>query len=218
MNGPQDMGGRQGFGPVAPERDEPLFHADWEKRALALTVAMGAAGAWTLDESRHARESLPPEDYLSFSYYQIWIAALTDLMITHDLITGSEARTGLLETDPKPVKRVLNADDALPTLMKGGPTDRDCDTPARFAIGDRVVATNANPSHHTRLPRYATGRPGTIYAVHGVHVFPDTNAHQGGENPQWLYSVRFHAADLWGPDTSAADIFIDLWEPYLAAG
>lgn len=35
MNGVHDMGGLQNFGPVVPEVDEPPFHAEWEKRALA---------------------------------------------------------------------------------------------------------------------------------------------------------------------------------------
>ena len=73
MNGVHDMGGLQSFGPVQPEADEPPFHAPWEKRALALTLAMGATGSWNIDQSRAARESLPPGKYLTSSYYQIWI-------------------------------------------------------------------------------------------------------------------------------------------------
>ncbi len=76
MNGPHDLGGQMGFGPVAPEKDEPCFHAEWEKRALGLTLSSGAFGAWTIDESRHARENIPPADYLSASYYEIWTRAL----------------------------------------------------------------------------------------------------------------------------------------------
>ena len=79
MNGGQDLGGQMGFGPVAPEPNEPIFHAEWEKRVLAINVAAGAMGAWTIDESRHARESIPPADYLSFSYYQIWLAGLSQI-------------------------------------------------------------------------------------------------------------------------------------------
>lgn len=217
MNGPQDMGGRQGFGPVAPEKGEPVFHADWEKRALALTLAMGAAGKWTLDESRHARETLPPAEYLLFSYYEIWIAALTKLLIRHGLVTEEEASSGVPTTPAASVKGVLQADAVADVLSRGGPTDRSSVAPARFAPGDRVTARLQSPPGHTRLPAYATGRPGRVHAVHGVHVFPDTNAHGGGEHPQWLYSVRFAAHDLWGPDTTASDIFVDLWEPYLDA-
>ena len=58
MNGAQDMGGMMGFGPVLPEKDEPVFHAPWERRAFALTLAMGAPGGWNIDQGRAARESL----------------------------------------------------------------------------------------------------------------------------------------------------------------
>ena len=50
MNGPHDMGGMQCYGPVEPEADEPVFHGEWEKRALAITVAMGGTGMWNLDQ------------------------------------------------------------------------------------------------------------------------------------------------------------------------
>ena len=65
MNGAQDLGGMHGFGPVIPEADEPAFHAEWERRVFALTLAMGATGSWTLDESRGARESMAPPRYLA---------------------------------------------------------------------------------------------------------------------------------------------------------
>jgi nitrile hydratase subunit beta len=76
MNGAQDMGGKHGFGPVKPELNEPVFHNEWEKRAFALTLAMGMPGGWNIEMSRFARENRPPAEYLSMSYYQIWFAAL----------------------------------------------------------------------------------------------------------------------------------------------
>ena len=44
MNGAQDLGGTMGHGPIVPETDEPVFHHDWEKKAFALTLAMGFFG------------------------------------------------------------------------------------------------------------------------------------------------------------------------------
>ena len=69
MNGAADLGGMMGFGPVVQEVNEPLFHAPWERRLFALTLAAGATGAWTIDAMRYLRESLPPVEYLGSSYY-----------------------------------------------------------------------------------------------------------------------------------------------------
>ena len=73
-----------------------------------------------------------------------------------------------------------------------------------------------NPVGHTRLPRYVRAKSGTIDAIHGVFVFPDTNARFKGENPQYLYSVRFTARELWGEQTTPQDcVYVDLWDDYL---
>ena len=91
MNGPHDLGGQHGLGPVAPEPNEPCFHAEWEKRALGVTLSCGAFGAWTIDESRHARENIPPAIYLGASYYEIWIRALEVLLQRHGFVSAAEA-------------------------------------------------------------------------------------------------------------------------------
>ena len=90
MNVPQDLGGMMGFGPIAPEPDEPIFHAEWERRAFALSLAMGALRPWTLDESRHARERLPPAQYWSSTYYEIWLATFEALVAKKGLLTLGE--------------------------------------------------------------------------------------------------------------------------------
>ena len=213
MNGGQDLGGMQGFGPVEPEADEPFFHAPWEARVLALTLAMGTTGQWNIDQMRHARETLPPAQYLSSSYYQIWLAGLEKLMLDAGLVTESELTSGRSEHDPVSLK-VLAAVD-VPTVMgRGSPSERELTVKAAFAVGDPVVMGNIHPTGHTRLPRYIRGRRGTISEVRTPHVFPDSNA-RGDEDPQWLYSVRFDARELWGEDTTADAIFVDCWEPYL---
>ncbi len=87
---------------------------------------------------------------------------------------------------------------------------------AKFKPGDAVIARNMHPRGHTRIPRYARGRRGTIDRDHGVFVFPDSNAELAGETPQHVYSVRFSARELWGDDASPHDaIYIDLWDDYL---
>lgn len=220
MNGVHDMGGQQGFGAVMPEAHEPIFHADWEKRALAITLAMGAGGQWNIDLGRSARESLPPAVYLGSSYYEIWIRALENLMQERSLATRDEMRSGTPADVPTVPFRTLRVDDVDASLARGTPSGRVAARPARFGVGDRVLARNMHPQGHTRLPRYVRGHVGTVTLVHGAHVFPDRHATKilppFNEDPQWLYTVVFDAQVLWGDQADAnAQISVDAWEPYL---
>ncbi len=217
MNGVHDMGGAHNFGPVVPELDEPRFHAPWERRAFALTLAMGGARLWNLDQSRSARESLPPAQYLLSSYYQIWLDGLIALMLERGLVTRDEVEVGRMRVPPAKTFGVLIADEVPAVLARGSSTSRPVASAARFAVGDAVHAREINPSTHTRLPRYCRGKRGSVVALHGAHVFADANARGTGEDPQWLYTVRFDGAELWGPHTSASAVYVDCWEPYLAS-
>jgi nitrile hydratase len=215
MNGAQDLGGMQAFGPVQPEADEPAFHADWERRVLALTLAMGATGKWNIDMSRAARESLPPAQYLASSYYEIWFEGLRKLLLATGLATAEEIDTGASISSAAPVPRVLTAAQVSASLSRGNPSHRPAPGEARFAIGDVVQTRQLHPFTHTRLPRYCRGKRGRIVARHGAHVCPDTNATGHGEQPEWLYTVRFGAGELWGADTTASSVCVDCWERYL---
>jgi nitrile hydratase len=79
-----------------------------------------------------------------------------------------------------------------------------------------VRAKNINPMTHTRLPRYVRGHVGTVERVLGCHVFPDSNALGKGEDPKWLYTVRFDGRELWGDQADpSTQVSVDAWEPYL---
>jgi nitrile hydratase beta subunit len=215
MEGAHDMGGVAWSDPVQPEPDEPVFHADWERRAFALTMAMGMPGGWNIDMGRFAREDRPPQEYLAKSYYQIWLAGLERLMLERGLIASDEIDAGKVLHPVKPVKKTLTPADVAAVLHRGGPTERKATGPARFAAGDRVRAKTIHPPTHTRLPRYVRGHVGTIEMLHGVHVFPDSNS-LGQENPQWLYTVTFDGRELWGEDGDASvKTSVDAWESYL---
>ncbi|MBL8583236.1 MAG: nitrile hydratase subunit beta [Rhizobiaceae bacterium] len=216
MNGPHDLGGQMGLGPVTPEKNEPIFHAEWEKRALGVTLTAGAMGHWSIDESRHARENRHPVDYLSSSYYEIWIKGLEALLERHGFVTGRDLAKGRAVDPAATPKRVLKAADVPAALARGGPCDRPATAPARFKAGDRIMTRNFSPTGHTRLPRYARGKHGVIESVHEAHVFPDSNAHGQGENPQWLYTVVFDGREIWGDDADPTlTLSVDAWESYL---
>ena len=218
MRGGQDLGGMHGLGPVEPEEDEPWFHAEWERRCFALTLAMGATGQWNLDMSRFARENRHPADYMRMSYYEIWLAGLERLLAERGLVEPGEFE-GRPRTSPAPVlDRRLEAGDVVRTLGRGGPASRPERVPPRRAVGDRVRVLPGNTAGHTRAPGYLRGRFGTIDRIHGVFVFADSNAAGRGEDPQPLYSVRFAAGELWGPEAACGDaVYADLWESHIEA-
>ena len=218
MNGVHDMGGMQGFGPVKTEPNEPVFHARWESRVLALRRALGAWRRWNHDAGRDSSETLPPADYLRMSYYEKWFASATKLALQAGLITERELETGHRDPNVPVATPPLTADKVMPLIQGGGPTLRQTNAKPRFKVGQAVRARDINPIGHTRLPRYVRGRSGTIECDHGAHVFPDSNAKFEGEKPQFLYTVRFEARELWGESAHPADaVYLDLWEDYLDA-
>lgn len=215
MNGPHDLGGQMGFGPVLPEPEGMPLHAAWEGRVLGLTLCAGALGYWNIDESRHARESLPPAIYYSASYFEIWLRALELLLLRHGLVEVEELTHGQAEAAPAHPRR-LSAQAVAGVLAAGTHYARPQTAAPRFQAGARVRARNIHPRGHTRLPRYVRGHIGVVEAVHGGFVFPDTHAHGLGEAPEPLYTVVFEGSTLWGPQSEPGlRVSVDAWESYL---
>jgi nitrile hydratase subunit beta len=228
MNGAHDLGGMHGFGPVVAEPDEPVFHADWERRAFGLTLAMGAWRRWNLDMSRSMREQTAPVAYLAMSYYELWLSGLERLLVKHGLVQPEElARARHAEASSAPAPAPAGAPpriqegalraETVPRVVRNRRAARlDDPVPPAFQVGDAVRARNLHPRGHTRLPRYVRGRRGEITIDHGVFIFPDTHAAGEGTKPQHVYAVKFTARELWGPDASARDtVYVDLWDDYL---
>jgi len=215
MNGVHDMGGMQDMGPIQYEKNEPVFHQRWEGRVFALTRAMRAWNKWNIDASRYSIELIPPADYLRVSYYEKWLAGLVRLLVKTGMVTATEIESG------QPASGVAKAvpaltPDKVPMINRGEHAKRNVAVAPRFQVGQRVRARNMNPLGHTRLPRYARGKQGTVDRDHGVYVFPDTNAELLGEKPQHIYSVRFTARELWGDAASPRDaVYLDMWDDYL---
>lgn len=217
MNGVHDMGGMHGFGKVEPEASEPVFHARWEGRVLAMQHAMRFTRAWNIDMSRDAQERLPAEVYLAASYYERWTLGIERNAVGRGLIGTDEIAAGHALRPGKALERVMTANDIERAFTRGS-FGRTPTQPARFKPGDRVRTKNINPPTHTRLPRYARGREGTIEAVRGCHVFPDSLVTGAGENPQWLYTVVIEGSELWGAGTDPTlTVSIEAFEPYLEA-
>jgi nitrile hydratase beta subunit len=216
MNGVHDMGGQQGMGPVQPEKNEPVFHADWEGRVYAITRALRAWRKWSLDTDRHALELLPAVDYLRMTYYERWLTRLEAHVVQYGLVTKNELATGRAATGSDRATAPFTVATSARWMSRGIASSDDPAVRPLFTVGQRVRARNMHPVGHTRLPRYVRGKAGIITRDHGVYIFPDTNAHFRGEKRQHVYSVRFAAQELWGAEVSTRDsVQIDMWDDYL---
>jgi nitrile hydratase subunit beta len=215
MNGAHDLGGRLGFGPVVPENDEPVFHAEWEKRVYGLAGTLGAFDLWNLDEDRHACENVPPDVYVQSSYYEVWLGMFEKLLVAKGVAREAELKNGR-SSNGRIVEPLLKPEGVWTSQVALGSYERATKQQAMFSVGQKIRVRNMMTPHHTRLPGYLRGTVGEVVIVHGCHVFPDANALGQGENPQWLYAVRFSSDDIWGRSGNDL-IHADLWEPYLEA-
>jgi hypothetical protein len=204
MNSMHDMGGMDGFGPVITEANEPVFHAEWERRMFAIASALPYAMPYGDDDFRREIERIPPADYLRLPYYAYWLHAISRLLEEH-------GGPGV------PKKPAVKTDIVEKLIRRGASTRIEArEIVPRFSVGDQVRARNMHPTGHTRLPRYARGKRGVIERNHGVFSFADSNARGEGSHPHHLYAVIFTARELWGDDASSHDkIYLDLWGDYL---
>jgi len=217
MNSGHDLGGMHGLGPInpEPETEEPVFHADWERKAFSLTLVAALLGRWNIDMGRHSRERQHPARYLLNTYYENWFTGTELLLQESGLVTAEEIATGKPQAPAPDAIQVPGPDQALNAVKAGGPADMDVPVQAQYAVGDAVRVKNFHPQGHTRAPRYTRGHVGVVQRLHGVHVYPDTHA-PGVTEGYPLYSVRFEGDELWGPDGDAKSaVYADLWEPYL---
>jgi nitrile hydratase beta subunit len=219
VKGGHDLGGQQEMGPINPEPEsqEPVFHAQWERRVFGLTLAAGMLGKWNIDESRHARERQDPLTYVENSYYENWLEGLEKLLVEKGLVSieelrqaassSAESAEAISAPDPEIAQKILSC---------GAPSTMETASEPLFRSGASVLVRVSETAGHTRAPKYAQGVIGTVAAQLGCHSFPDSNA-QGIHEGKQLYRVAFRGADLWNHSSTQSEVLIDLWEPYLAA-
>jgi nitrile hydratase len=214
MNGIHDMGGMHGFGAVVVEPNEPVFHHRWESRVFAIVQSLPGNN---IDSGRHSLERLDPVTYLQDGYYGRWLAAMERTLAALGIVAPSEIETRVRARRRRRATRARRG--ARPAWRPTARSySRTIDARPASAAGQRVRTKNHQPEGHTRLPAYARGRPGVIVRQHAAMVFPDDNAHHRGENPQYLYTVRFAGSDLWGDAAEpGVCVHIDLFESYLQA-
>jgi nitrile hydratase len=233
MNGVHDCGGTDGYGPVQRRSGEPLFKHPWERRLFGMLLPVTASAWWggarrphdPAEAAAYGRsyyrsliESLPPAAYINASYYELHLFAIETALIEAGVVSKDDlARPSAAQALPeKTYTPALRGEDVAPVVRHGAPSKLDLDIPPRFRAGERVVAVNEHPTTHTRLPRYARGRPGVVIKDCGVFECDDSIA-EGQSKPQHLYEVRFAARDLWGETASAHDsVVVNLWDDHLS--
>jgi nitrile hydratase subunit beta len=215
MNGVHDMGGMHGMGPIQIEKNEPVFHAHWEGRVFAMYRALWGTGKF--GGPRAPIESIPAPEYLRMNYYEQWFTALVQRVVTSGLVTKAEVDSGRPAQGSSKSNPSLTAAEFPAWALKGrARPSQDVSVAPLFKVGDRVRARNINPVTHTRLPRYARGKVGTIERDHGVFVFPDTGSQRLGPKSQHVYSVQFMARELWGEEAKPLDtVCVAMWDGYL---
>ena len=227
MHGPQDLGGRDGVGPIAEEFLEPGI-PDWrypfEGRMHAVTAMAIAKGAFNLDEQRHGIELMKWSDYLDSTYYAHWLFSVEKLLndkgyISHEEVDARMAELGAPEMTPHPQKpETLSpfAEKMIDVLWAGTPHDLPADTPPAFEVGDAVTVRNISATTHNRLPGYLRRARGVIAKQYGAFHDPAASAHEYKDVPHQLYMVKFSATELWGDDAAEEfDLYADLFESYL---
>jgi len=214
VDGIHDMGGMHGFGPVPYVANDTPYHEDWEPRVFGMSSAVTKPTWAGLDYSRHALERVPPDVYLSSSYYERWLYALIMRQVEAGQLTMAEVASGRAQPSSS-VRDDAMAPEAVDPY-RFSPFRQAVDARPRFAVGDRVVTGDPQTTRHTRLPRYARNKHGEVHLHHGAHVLPDSNAHGEGECHTHLYTVKFTAHTLWGAESSPIDhTYVDIWECHL---
>ena len=218
MNGVHDMGGMHGFGKVEPEPNEPVFHAAWEGRVLAMQRAMGfARRVEHRHVARRAARRCRPRLSGGVLLPSAGCSAWSELLVEHGLVDADEIAAGHALRPGKPLRAVssrptMSTRRADARLVQ--PAGRQA--PARFKPGDRVRTKNIHP-RRTRGCRATCAAMSAGRSVHGCHVFPGLGRDGQGENPQWLYTVRVRRPRAVGRRTPipTLKVSIEAFEPYL---
>jgi nitrile hydratase len=219
MDGIHDLGGKPGYGKIDRSGEDEVFHDRWEAVVFAMSRAGSAAGAWhNVDRFRHAVERVDPATYLAHGYYGRWLGGIETLLVEAGIVTSEEVNDRVVEKggslDDPVCARPLVQPDPLGPLPLNQHCDRALDRSPKFRVGDRIRTLATPVPGHTRLPAYARDKVGEITCCHEGWVYPDTNAHGAGEQPQYLYTVTFSSDTLWNQQENFS-VSLDLFEPYM---
>ena len=219
MDGIHDLGGMDGFGRVPyPDAGEWPFDEPWEGVTYAMLLSVVGNDVATVDAFRHSIERMPPDRYLTASYYDRWVNALARLCVERGVVDPEAfaERTAAFQRGEATVPEFEDPEVRARVLSGGDSYDLGADREASaFAVGQEVEVREIHPEGHTRCPRYVRGERGEVTALRGVQPLPDALA-DGEDVSEPLYQVSFDGTDLWGDAGDVDAVTLDLWESYLS--
>jgi nitrile hydratase len=221
MRRAHDVGGVEGFGPIAVGGDDSAFHEEFERRMFGITMCtIGKGLVPSVDEFRWGVEQLTPEQYFAQGYYERWISPIERALFDRgELGPGELARRTDEMAHGGTVPRVDDpawSDGFVGFVRTAGSFGQPADGTAQYKVGDRVRLRDVEAPAHTRLPTYARGKVGVIEAVHGRNVLPDVRAVRGGDVWEHTYLIVFDARDVFGDRAEAGqELTLDVWESYI---
>jgi nitrile hydratase beta subunit len=201
MDGVHDLGGKQGFGPVKPSRDEPVFKEAWEPRANALYALAVKLGIINMDEYRHAIERMEPRHYLSAGYYERSLTGLATLCVEKGVVSIEELEA--------------LARGAYPLSRPSAEGRQNAVVRQSFEIGDEVRVKNEFISGHVRMPAYIRGKRGVVVGISPAYPFPDAAGHALRAQDEPTYDVRFKTNELWPQSADEACVHVGVFQSYL---
>ena len=97
--GVHDMGGL----PAGSIDRAEHAHAPWEKRVDALMVLLGSPErrVITVDQLRRGIEQLGTEAYEAMSYYERWMASITNTLLAEGVISSDELGRRMAEVEAR---------------------------------------------------------------------------------------------------------------------
>ena len=223
MNGIHDMGGLHGFDDLNHDPDDPVFHSEWESRVFCITQVIDTREIWNLDEHRHEIELMNPANYINDGYYGRWLFAMESILNRKNILLSEEVEQRIEEMsrNPRRLTPPVREGRSWPLSddekVRWGACREEAQVVPVFKVADEVRVRNIHPPGHTRVTSYTRGKAGIVERVHAQPwVLPDTRAHYNGENLQPVYTVKFAAQTLWGPQAeSNQHLYIDLSEDHI---
>ena len=216
MNGVHDMGGMQDFGAIAPEPNEPVFHAPWEGRVFATDESGRRAG-----KSKHRCGPLSHRvaaamDYFTMSYYEKWFGRFVDGLVNGGLVTRVEIDSGIADPGSLKTNMALGPAQLVAYMAEGDPKDAQCSVQTAFSCRRARADAQHQSGHAYTSAAICPRQTWNCYTDRGVFVFPDSMRCGWGKSRSISIRCALPRANYGATRRKLKDsVFLDMWDVYL---